>query len=226
MRPRSCGLILLPLLLTACGLGGHAASQSEKESTARPRCGHAVPIRQIPGAFNSWRPGYVAIPQFGFYGIGSAVAKLRDLRLRVSLPHGIPAQPAGIDIDEAGPVVSRPAPGTEVALGSTVRLTVVGGHAGIPSPAVPVRHPARLVVPRLVGLTLRETEGCADGFWLAFDTAPPLSARATLRAGIDAYVVATQRPGPGAVLPWGGTVVVGGGYQPTIVTVSLRPRLH
>jgi hypothetical protein len=134
--------------------------------------------------------------------------------------------PAGIDIDEAGPVASRPAPGTVVPVGSTVRLMVVGGAVGVPSPAVPVHHPARLVVPRLVGLALRATEGCAHGFWLAFDAAPPLSGRATLHAGIDAYVVATQRPAPGAVVPWGGTVVAGGGYQPTIVRVTLRPRFH
>ena len=121
----------------------------------------------------------------------------------------------------------RPGAGAQVRPGTIVSLVAGGGF--IPSPVVLLHHPAKLVVPRLVGLTYRAAQSCTSrtaAYWLRFDSAAPLSARDAARAGLDAYVIATQDPPPGAIVDWGGARVPGGGYRPTVVSVTLAPRGH
>jgi hypothetical protein len=213
-------LVLLLVVATSCGFGGHKASSRPRVEASAPqrKCTAAAQSRPRQARANPF-PGYVVVPPVGPSGLGQAIADLHRAQLCVALPRGVPPQPAGIELDQV-PVVSQPSPGTAVRIRSTISL--IAGQWQIPSPALGPPHHDPLVVPHLLGLTVHAAEGRAVGFWLAFDGAPPLSARATLRRGLDAYVVATQRPASGAVVPWGGVIVPGGGYRPTVVTVTLR----
>ena len=148
--------------------------------------------------------------------LADAFALLRSLGLRV----GIDRTTAYSSLGPAWLARLSPPAGTRVPSGAVVTITPTDlGPRG--SPAVLKSHP-RYRVPSFIGRTAAAAIAWANGhrmFW-SIPRLPALAA-SSARTLFDAYRVTAQVPAPGGTLGQG--VIVGRGFRPTPLTLTLQP---
>jgi hypothetical protein len=156
------------------------------------------------------------VPPVDTRTLGSALDKIHAAGLKADVPAFGPVT-WGTPLDGAGVGDQDPEPGTKVAKGSTVHLTI--GFSPIPSPVVGKNWPRWLVVPDLVGLSWPDAARRLTGLWPVIASVDPLPA-AKSELGMRAYVITGQLPGPGKRVPYGGKRV-GRGWRPTQIRLTV-----
>lgn len=159
------------------------------------------------------------VPPVDTTNFAEALARLRAAGLRAEVDFFETPQPFGVGLGGIPVRDQDPEPGSRVARGSVVELTT--GRSPVPSPAVRKDRPRFAVVPDLVGLSEpRAEERLGDAFWPRLERVDPLPAEKSER-GLEAFVVASQRPAPGTRLPYTGRLTADG-FRMSVVRITLR----
>lgn len=164
----------------------------------------------------------VRVPPVDTTSLGAALEALGRAHLRVELT-GFGPLPAGYGLDGAGVGDQEPEAPTLVPEGSVVHLTMSRVNP-IPSPVVLKPHPPTVRVPRLIGLSWEQARSrIPEGFWLQIGHVPAVAA---MSAGdvFSSYVVTGQSPPAGTELPFGGVLLAGNGYRPSVVRLTIGVR--
>ena len=178
-------------------------------------------------------PGTATVPKVVNRSFTSALARLLDDHLLVSVPHFIPFRDAMAEqgwgrLANYTVVSETPQPGTTRPAGTVVTLELSNPlfHGQIGSMAEPVHHPRYARIPDLVGRTYPRAMAAAtskSGILVRVSTTAPLRP-AVSGCGLGAFIVSTQSPGPGSRVPWGGVETTGVDPGLATVTISLTAR--
>jgi beta-lactam-binding protein with PASTA domain len=162
----------------------------------------------------------VYVPPVDTTNLEAALTLLAKAHLRVELTSFGPLPP-GYDLGAAGVGDQEPEASTRVSEGSVVRLNMHSAYPGA-SPAVRIKHPPTVVVPRLVGLSwLKARERIpSDGLWVQIGRVPGLGPIDPSDV-YSAYVVTGQTPAAGTRLPYGGVLLKNRGYRPSIISLQI-----
>ncbi len=208
--PRAVLIVLATIGLAAatasCG-GTRKSPAADKEQTtlssaARPCTTEAERRTGVPSSTVEARDSRVAVPNLEGNDLGTALCRVLAVGLRVAIPsYGSASDDR---LENIIVVRTSPSSGTEVEPGSVVTFEEFTGLIPSSLPPVPDEHPASVRVPNLVGLRYSEAVDVLDIGLVPSVRAselPPLPPEASVR-GLDAYVVQSQSPEPGAELPY------------------------
>jgi hypothetical protein len=221
---RRIALLVAAAVVSVGAAGASASSPTARAPLGRPAAtctgwgGLAGPIQPVPNVVGRRFDTALNVVRAGEHRV--AVARFDPIE-------GIAPEMGWGRLENYHVVAQSPAAGSSLPFGGVVHLTLdrprFGGLVG--GLAIPKGHPPVIAVPDLIGLGYRQAiargNGAGTGVFVRVGATGPLSASAS-RCGLDAFVVSSQVPRPGTLVPWEG--VADGRVSPRRATVAISLR--